>query len=184
MFERIINCEKSGQVFIFSDQWNTEVGKVKQLKYKIAPGKKVLPHMHPGARQTFKVLSGELMIRSGFNKRKVLAGEEVRTEVSGLHSQWNNTSSFVEVLEGYEPAIDIEPFFTVLPHAESSNSFFKFVVFLSDFSYVVTSKSLLVRSMISALGKLGNICGHRYWYLKHIKHLKCPDFQKHHKGVL
>lgn len=177
MSQRVVNCEKSGQVFTFSDEWNTSDGKVKQLSYKIAPGKSVLPHMHPGALQSFQVLSGKLSVRVGFKKKIISGGEVVHTQLGDQHSQWNDTKETVVVLEGYEPALDIEPFFTILQHAENEN-FLKKMVFFSDFAFVVTSKSNLVKLIIWGLGKVGNMMGYQFWYVEHIKNLKSPDFKK------
>jgi quercetin dioxygenase-like cupin family protein len=177
MSQRIVNCENSGQVFVFSDVWNNSDGKVNQLSYKIAPGKSVLPHIHPGVVQWFQVLSGKLSVRVGFKKKIISVGEIVRTQLGGQHSQWNDTNDIVEVLEGYEPALDIEPFFTILQHAEKEN-FLKKMVFFSDFSFVVTSKSHVAKSIIWGLGKIGNILGYKFWYVAHIRNLKCTEFRK------
>ena len=172
MSKRIVYCDDSGQVFTFSDDWNTDDGKVKKLKYKLAPGKSVLPHIHPGTSQYFRVLSGQLTIRNGFKKMILTTGQEVKTGIGGQHSQCNDTSEEVEVEEGYEPPIDIEPFFTALPHAQKSRNFLKIMVFFSDFSHVVTSKSLLARMIIKFFGCVGNIFGYRNWYLPHIKRFR------------
>ena len=175
MFERAINSPISGQVFIFSDAWNTPEGRVKQLRYKLAPKKSVAPHIHPHSSQFFKVISGELTVKANGKKLTLKPGDEIKTSLNGEHEQWNSGSTDVEVIEGYDPAIDIEPFFTVLPHALESKNIFKLFVFLSDFDYVVTSRWQFAKAIIRSLGFLGKLFGYRKWYLPHIQHLKCPD---------
>lgn len=176
MAERIIECIQSGQTFVFSDEWNTTDGKVKQLSYKILPKKTVAAHVHPASSQYFKVISGELTVKVNGKRQIIKAGEEVKTSIGAEHAQWNDGDIVAEVIEGYDPPVDIEPFFTILPHALKSKNIFKIMVFFSDFSYVVTSRWHIGKFIIWSLGRIGKALGYKSWYLKYIQHLKCTDF--------
>ena len=175
MTERVITSLASGQVFIFSDAWNTPEGRVRQLKYTLNPGKSVAPHIHPNSSQFFRVINGELSVRADGKKIKLLPGDEVKSSHNGEHAQWNDGREPVVVIEGYEPPIDIEPFFTVLPHAIESKNLLKIFVFLSDFDFVVTSRWRFAKNITKFIGFLGKLSGYKKWYLPHIQHLKCPD---------
>ncbi len=175
MSERLVESLSTGQTFTFCDSWNTPEGRVKQLKYTLEPGKSVAPHVHPNSSQFFKVISGELSVKANGKTLKLLPGQEIKSAISGEHAQWNTGSQPVEVIEGYDPPIDIEPFFTVLPHALESKNIFKLFVFLLDFEFVVTSRWHFARAIIRLMGFLGKLAGYKNWYLPYIKNLQCPD---------
>lgn len=169
--ERKIECRRSGQTFIFSDDGNTPDGRVKVLRYSLNPGCSVPRHSHPRTSQTFKVLSGELTVRTGGRKLILRSGDGTLTGLGDEHSQWNAGDEVVHVIEGYEPPLDIEPFFTALSYAEESRNILKFSVFLLDFSNVVSTRSLLGKSIIWLFANLGRMLGYGDWYLPHISHL-------------
>ncbi len=169
---RIVRLPGNEQTFLFDDEWNTEDGKVRELRYRLAPGGYVPAHVHPGTSQNFQVLSGYLNVKSGFRKMKLRSGERLETERGAAHSQWNESLSEVEVIEGYNPPLDIEPFFTALPHVMKTKNPFKICVFFSDFSNVVTSRTWFVRKLIDSIALVGRRLGYADWYAPTIQHLK------------
>lgn len=175
MAEKIINSPTSDQIFIFSNNWSTPESRVRQPKYKLAPKKAVASYVHPNSSQFFKVISGELTVKTNGKKLTLKPGDEIKTSLSGDHAKSNSGCTDVEVIDGYEPAIDIEPFITVLPYALESKNIFKLFVFLSDFDFVVTSRWRFGKTIIQAFGLLGNFIGFKKWCIPHILNLKCSD---------
>ncbi|MBY0383684.1 cupin domain-containing protein [bacterium] len=172
---RTVYVNGNEQVFTFSDEWNTSDGKVRQLRYHLAPGASVATHLHPKTRQTFEVLSGELWIRAGWKKMKLKKGDRAQTTLGGSHSQWNTSSTeFVEVVEGYDPPLDIEPFFTALPVVLKCKNPLKICVFFSDFSSIVTARTWPVRWLIKGFGSIGRFLGYDKWYKEDVPLLIKP----------
>lgn len=161
---RIVECQKSGQTFEFRDEWNNPDGKVKQLKYSLKPGRSVARHMHPNCAQSFIVTRGVLHVCTGGKTIALEPGMRITTDVGGQHSQWNQGTETVEVLEGYDPPLGIEPFFTALPLALTERNPLKVCVFFADFSSVVTSRWMVTRGTVSFLGWLGRLLGYEGWY--------------------
>ena len=173
--ERRIEIPISGETFVFSDDWNTPEGRVKKLRYSLPPGESVLPHIHPATSQFFRVVVGELTVFVNGRRMLLRAGDEIKTELGGEHGQANRGPSIVEVIEGYDPPLDIEPFFTALPFALKPNNPLKMFVLLDDFDRALTSRWHFARLIIRFFAKLGRYFGYDQWYLPHIRHLKCPD---------
>lgn len=169
---RIVRFPGDEQIFLFDDEWNTHDGKVRELRYRLAPGGYVRAHVHPGTSQTFQVVSGYLIVKSGFKKMKLRAGERLETARGASHIHWNESMSEVEVIEGYNPPLDIEPFFTALPHVRRTKNIFKICVFFSDFSAVITSQTWLMRKCIDSVAYVGRRLGYGEWYAPAIQHLK------------
>lgn len=164
---RTVNLNNGEQIFTFSDSWNTADGKVRELHYKLAPRISVPGHCHPLTSQSFRVVSGKLWIRNGWKKVCLMPGDFVETPPGGVHSQWNpSNTDYVEVIEGYNPPLDIEPFFTQLPFVLKQKNPLKICIFFDDFSSIVTSRTALVRSFISALAIIGFFLGYKNWYKK------------------
>lgn len=88
-----------------------------------------------------------------------------------MHSQRNTSSHKAVVIEGYEPAINIEPFFTALPHVMERKNIFKLCVFFSDFKNTVSSKSVTFNYIVPFVAWFGRKLGYSGWYQKHILHL-------------
>ncbi|MDE0887795.1 MAG: cupin domain-containing protein [Myxococcota bacterium] len=163
---RTVENDASGETFIFSDEWNDPNGFVRQLKYKLKPGGKVPRHFHLGRSQSFKVLAGELSVEVDRVKSVLKAGDESQTGVDSIHSQWNAGTETVHVIEGFDPPIDIEPFFTAFPIVFGSKNPLKQFVFLHDHRHVSTQKRLFVTSTISAFAVVGTLFGLSGWYKK------------------
>lgn len=162
---RTVNLQNGEQIFTFSDEWNTQDGKVRELHYKLAPGISVAGHKHPHTSQTFRVVSGELWIRNGWKKMRLGPGDSAKTPPGGVHSQWNSSrTKEVVVVEGYDPPLNIEPFFTHLPEVLKQKNPFKICVFFDDHANVVTSRTAVVRLTIAAIAHLGRRLGYSGWY--------------------
>lgn len=162
--DRIIKSPKTHETFIFKDEWNDERGFVKQLEYLLEPGHRIPSHLHPGTKQFFRVLEGELYVSANGQTKLLKAGDKFETAVGGTHSQWNKGPNPTRVLEGYNPPINIEPFFTILPVALETRNPFKIFVMMSDFSSIVTTHSNILRFVIEVLAKIGRMFGYKDWY--------------------
>ena len=92
------------------------------------------------------------------------AGERVATGRGDVHSQWNEGPETVRAVEGYDPPVDIEPFFTLLPHAIGSRNPLKIAVFFAGFRSVSRPGILALALMTTLLAPLGRLCGYGGWY--------------------
>jgi quercetin dioxygenase-like cupin family protein len=164
MARRTVVSAATGETFVFDDAWNEPDGRVRRLEYRIEPGKKVPLHCHPGAAQTFEVVSGVLHVRVGGKVRALKAGERAATAVGDVHTQWNEGPAATVAVETYEPAIAIEPFFTVLPHAIASANPFKIAVFFADFQTVSAASGPAQWFLIACVAPLGRLFGLTRWY--------------------
>jgi quercetin dioxygenase-like cupin family protein len=161
---RVVDSQATGEVFTFDDAWLDEHGQVKQVEYELKPGYAVPPHFHPGVVQNFRVISGVLHVSCGADTRVLKAGEEFATSRGAVHAQRNDGPEVARVLEGYEPPLDIEPFFTVLGAAIASRNLLKMAVFFSDFRAISWTPNLGPRLTMRTLAPLGRILGYRSWY--------------------
>jgi quercetin dioxygenase-like cupin family protein len=142
MARRVVDSQATGEIFTFDDAWLDEHGRVKQVEYELRAGHAVPPHFHPGIVQNFRVISGMLNISCEADTRVLKAGEEFATPPGAMHAQWNDGPEMARVLEGYEPPLDIEPFFTALGAAVASRNLLKMAVFFSDFRAISWTASL------------------------------------------
>lgn len=157
MARRVIEIPSTKETFIFDDEWNTPDGRVKQLQYQIQPGGKVHPHFHPHTVQWFEVVSGELEIQTGCQTLGLQPGQRLQTALGGVHSQRNTSQSVAVVIEGYEPPLDIEPFFQELPKVLGTKNLFKICIFFDEHKEIVASQSLTFRYLVPLIAKLGRI---------------------------
>jgi quercetin dioxygenase-like cupin family protein len=164
MARRIVNSAPTGETFVFDDAWNEPDGQVRRIEYQILPGKKVPLHRHPGTVQTFEVIAGVLQVRVDGKARALQAGERAATGEGSVHTQWNDGPDTVFAVETYEPAIAIEPFFTILPHAIASGNPFKIAVFFADFRTVTAPSGLAERFLITCVAPLARLFGFGRWY--------------------
>ena len=92
------------------------------------------------------------------------AGDKATTGVDGIHTQWNEGPEPATVIESYEPPLDIEPFFTVLPHALATKNPLKRAVYASDFESIISLASKPARFTFVVLAPLGRLAGLTRWY--------------------
>ncbi len=164
MARRIVESAPTGETFVFDDDWNTADGRVRRLEYELKPGSGAPPHFHPGAAQTFDVVSGALHIRVNGKVQVLRAGDRATTGPGDVHAQWNEGPEIVRAVEGYDPPVDIEPFFTVLPHAIGSRNPLKMAVVFADFRAVSGPGNLPLTLMTTVLAPLGRLFGYDGWY--------------------
>jgi quercetin dioxygenase-like cupin family protein len=164
MARRTVESPVTGETFVFDDAWNEPDGRVRRLEYALAPNKPVPPHSHPATAQSFAVVSGTLHIRVNGEARVLSAGETAATKPGDTHAQWNEGPQTVRVVEGYDPPLAIEPFFTVLPHAIASRNPFKIAVFFADFRAVSAPATFGQKAFIGAFAVLGRTLGYARWY--------------------
>ena len=164
MARRTVESRVTGETFVFDDAWNEPDGRVRQLEYFLNPNKPVPLHFHPATAQSFAVISGTLHIRVNGAQRTLCAGESASTMPGDTHTQWNEGPEIVRVMEGYDPPLAIEPFFTVLPHAIASRNPFKIAVFFADFRAVSAPGTLSLRLFVGVFSVLGRGLGFARWY--------------------
>lgn len=164
MAKRVVESKKTGEIFVFNDNWNTPSGLVKQLQYEIKPGAKVFKHFHPNTSQWFEVLSGELEVKVGGQKQTLKPGKRIQTKIGETHSQRNKSKKVTIVQEGYNPPIDIEPFFTYLPKALESKNLFKIFLFFHDHSHIVSSNTFTFRYIVPTFAWTAKKLGYGSWY--------------------
>ena len=164
MSTRIVESPKTKEIFTFKDEWNTPDGLVNQLQYEMRPGGKVHKHLHPNTTQWFEVVSGELTVFADGKTLTLKPGQKIETTNGGIHAQKNKGQDVTVVLEGYNPPINIEPFFTLLPKVFESKNPLKICVFFDDHRDVVSSKSISFKYIVPFLAKIGRIIGYEKWY--------------------
>ena len=164
MARRIVESPPTGETFIFDDDWNEPDGRVRRIEYVLQPGRTVPAHFHPGTAQSFAVTSGVLTVTVNGKTTVLGAGDEMVGGPGDIHAQRNDGDVPVVSVEGYDPPIDIEPFFTVLPHAVASGNPLKMGVFFGDFLPINANVGLPLRIMIAAMAPLGRLFGFRRWY--------------------
>lgn len=164
MARRTVESAPTGETFVFDDAWNEPDGRVRRLEYVLLPKASAPPHFHPGAAQSFEVLSGTLHIKVNGKVRVLEAGDRAVTGLGETHAQWNEGPEPVRAIEGYNPPIAIELFFTILPHAIGSRNPLKIAVFFSDFRSVSGPGTLPLRISIALLAPIGRLCGFKGWY--------------------
>lgn len=165
MARRVVEVLQTGERFVFDDSWNDPQDRVRHLEYVLQPKRKVGEHYHPATSQSFEVVSGTLHLRVNGGAASVLhPGDRAETGVGSVHTQWNEGPDAVTVVEGYDPPLDIEPFFTVLAHAMASKNVLKRAVFASDFDSISSLASKPMRLAVAALASLGRLVGLAHWY--------------------
>lgn len=164
MARRTVHIEKTGETFVFDDEWNDQFGRVARLEYRLKRGYRVPSHLHPGTIQGFEVLAGKLNVSSNGIKTSLQEGARLSTGPGFPHSQWNEGASEVLVIETYSPALDIEGFFLKLPRVFACRNPLKQALFFDDHSDVVTSHLVLVRKGIKAMANMARSLGYSGWY--------------------
>lgn len=164
MTRRTVESAPTGETFVFDDDWNTADGRVRRIEYVLAPGKSVPPHFHAATAQSFEVVSGVLHVKVNGQTRALGAGDRIATGPGDMHAQWNAGAEAVRAIEGYDPPIDIEPFFTVMPHAIASRNPLKIAIFFSDHRAVSDTDSLPMKIFIAVFAPLGRLFGLSRWY--------------------
>lgn len=149
---------------MFDDAWNEPDGRVGRLECELQPNSTVETHYHPATSQWFEVVSGTLHVRVNGRTSILNAGERATTRLGEMHAQWNEGPMPVRAMEGYEPPLDIEPYFTVLPHALASKNILKMAVFASDFDSVCRLASGPKRLTVLTIARLGRLLGYARWY--------------------
>jgi mannose-6-phosphate isomerase-like protein (cupin superfamily) len=172
MARRIVEISQTGERLVFEDSWNDSHGRVMHLEYVLQPNCKVAEHHHPATSQSFEVLSGTLHVRVNGGDPVVLnRGDQATTGVGGVHAQWNEGPDPVTVRESYDPPLNIEPFFTVLPHAMATKNLLKRAVFASDFDSICAVTSKPAQFAVAVLAPLGRLFGLAHWYESLLPHL-------------
>jgi mannose-6-phosphate isomerase-like protein (cupin superfamily) len=164
MARRTIESAPTGETFVFDDAWSEPDGRVRRLEYVLQPKASAPSHFHPRAAQSFEVLSGTLHIKVNGRVRVLKAGDRAVTGLGEAHSQWNEGPEPVRAIEGYNPPIAMEPFFTILPHAIGSRNPLKIAVFFSDFRSVSGPGTISMWIMTTLLAPIGRLCGFKDWY--------------------
>ena len=164
MARRIVESAPTGETFVFDDDWIDAQGRTRQIEYALRPGARVPRHSHPGVAQLFEVLAGRLHVEVNGQVTVLGPGDRVATGAGETHAQWNEGPDPVQAIEGYDPPIAIEPFFTVLPHAVGSRNPLKMAVFFSDFREINLAADAPLKLMIALFNPLGRLLGLTGWY--------------------
>ena len=173
MAARILDNPATGERFIFTDENTESDGRIRHLTYEMQPGARVRAHRHPGHIQTFRVVSGRLHVSADGRSLVLGPGDAAECSRGGEHQQSNEGTEKVVVEEGYDPPLDIEPFFVVaaraaergevLPDGRLKNPL-KLGVLLRDFSRIIAPADRWLNLTVHLLGAVGNLCGYRHWY--------------------
>jgi len=164
MSRRIVESSPTGETFVFDDDWNEADGRVRRLEYFVTSGKAVPLHFHPRTAQSFEVISGRLHVKVAGHTRVLEPGVRIATGHGEVHSQWNESAVPVHAIEEYDPPIDVEPFFTIMPRALASRNPLKIAVFFADFNHVTTPASLPMKAFIAIFAPIGRLFGLKRWY--------------------
>lgn len=151
---RTISSKTTKEIFVFKDEWNTTDGRVKQLQYPMKPGAKVRAHYQPDTSQWFEVVSGELTVTVDRITQVLKNGDRLETKPGAEHAQRNNSKKDVVVLEGHNPPLNIEPFFTELPSILESKNPVTICQFFTKYKSVVSSKSMSFNYLVPLIAKL------------------------------
>ena len=163
----------TGERFWFDDAQCDDAGRVRQLRYELAPGNTVPMHRHPGTAQRFEVVSGCLHVETAAGVCALQAGEQLACEPGDAHRQWNAGTVPVVAIDGYEPPLDIEPFFTEmaamgacgdLKPGGAPRNIFKFAVFVHDHAAVTRIASPAAAAAVATLAALARFAGLARWY--------------------
>jgi quercetin dioxygenase-like cupin family protein len=165
MGRRVVQSSRTGETFVFDDDWNNPDGRVRQMEYVLQPNSKVGEHHHPATSQSFEVLSGTLHLRVNGGDELVLnTGDKATTGVDGVHAQWNEGPEPTTVIESYDPPLDIEPFFTIFTQAMQTKNLLKRAVFFSDFESICSIASRAAQVLVRLLAPVGRLVGMTAWY--------------------
>ena len=164
MARRIVESVRTGETFIFDDDWNEPDGRVRQMEHELKGHQSVPRHVHRRTAQSFEVLSGVLGVQIGRKRWVLRPGEQITTEPGDVHSQWNEGAAPVRVIESYDPPLDIEPLFKVLPHAMGGWNPLKRAIFLRDFRAISAARGFRRRLTTRILAPLGRLFGLSRWY--------------------
>jgi quercetin dioxygenase-like cupin family protein len=173
MASRVLENRVTGERFTFTDEGTDAAGRIRVLTYEMKPGARVAAHRHPGHVQTFRVVSGRLHVRADGRPLVLGPGETAECSRGGVHQQWNEGPETVVVEEGYEPPLDIEPFFLVLSRAAERGEVLragipknplKLGVLFRDFRHVVAPARRGLDLAARLLGALGDRLGFARWY--------------------
>src|ERR1700733_839316 len=99
MSRRVVENVRTGETFVFDDDWNDSEGRVRQLHYELKGRRRVPVHFHPKTAQSFEVLSGTLWVQVNGERSVLRAGDQMTTLPGAAHSQWNEDAAPVCVIE-------------------------------------------------------------------------------------
>ena len=164
MARRIVESVRTGETFIFDDEWTEPDGRVRQMEHELKGHRSVPRHVHRRTVQSFEVVSGILGVQIRGRRWILRPGERIATGPGEVHAQWNEGAAPARVIERYDPPLDIEPFFKVLPEAMGGRNPLKRAIFLADFRAVSAARGLRRRLTTRLLAPLGRLLGLSRWY--------------------
>ena len=173
MAARVLDNLATGERFIFTDEGTEPDGRLRFLTYEMRPGARLGAHRHPEHVQTFRVVSGQLHVEVDGRSLVLGPGDTAECSRGGVHQQWNEGAEKVVVEEGYDPPLDIEPFFVVLARAAERGEALsdgrlknplKICVLMRDFRRITAPADHHLRLAIHILGAVGGLFGYKRWY--------------------
>jgi len=169
MARRTIESVRTGETFIFSDDWNDAEGRVGRMECELKGHVLVPRHSHPGVAKTVEVQSGLLGLRARRKTWFLRPGEQYRVEAGYVHALWNESAAPVRFVQRYDPPLAIEPFYTVLPHAMGGANPFKRAIFLADFRGVSRRRGVRAMLFVTIFAPLGRLFGLSRWYRGYLR---------------
>jgi hypothetical protein len=164
MARRTIESVRTGETFIFSDDWNDAEGRVGRMECELKGHVAVPRHSHPRVAKTVEVQSGLLGLKVRRKTWFLRPGEQYRVEPGYVHAFWNESAAPVRLAQHFDPPLAIEPFYTALPRAMISRNPFKRAVFLADFRAVSRRRGVRARLFVTIFAPLGRLLGLTRWY--------------------
>jgi quercetin dioxygenase-like cupin family protein len=177
---KVITNSKNGQTYRFIQTAASSGGKVLEMESLYIPNTpEPILHYHPGQDEYFKILDGEVTVRTGAELRVLRAGDELHIPAGTHHGMWNPTKNPAIVNWKTIPALKTEIFFETItglvndgktdqkgkPHllqtAMTINHF-------SDMFRLVKPPYLVQKILFYAITPLAWLLGYRATYKKYL----------------
>lgn len=127
------------------------------------------PHVHPGQRERYQVLQGELTLKLG-GKRVVLgAGEEIEVPVGDSHTFANRSDQPVVFLAEHRPALRFEDYMRAVHSVATSDvargrthlpTLMRVIRIESSYSDTIQAPAGIPRLLVGTLNGLGRLLGY------------------------
>lgn len=109
---KVINNKKTGQQIKFIQTADDTGGELLEMESLFQPNStEPVPHYHPLQEEYFKVLEGEITVRTNGRLKILRQGDTLHIKKKQVHSMWNHSANTATVNWKVIPALDTEYFF-------------------------------------------------------------------------